>query len=264
MKTKRLTERQDRLLHLLRKEGPIHDFEIRRRLAQIEGGQIHRTLSNRTLISLADRGLVRFSRGGPITAKDDHLAVRRPGWILTEEGRRPSVPDKISLSGKAKTKKKRAHPEHDIQAALIKATKRAIARLEPLAEKSPAHANARLALSLLHAIPNGSSRHPAEAQRLRLEGVKAGIPDLFLPAARMKYHGLYLETKAPKGSLSDTQREVISLLIDQGYRIEEYRHPDAGIRAILRYLYAVESEAFGAVNRDSFSAAWSAIYGGPY
>jgi hypothetical protein len=89
MKTKkktRLTERQDRLLHLLDKEGPIHDFEIRRRLAQIER-RIPGTVSNRTLISLADRGFVVFSHGGPITAKKDHLAVRRPGWILTKEGR---------------------------------------------------------------------------------------------------------------------------------------------------------------------------------
>lgn len=147
------------------------------------------------------------------------------------------MPDRITTSGKAHSKKKRAHPEHDIQAALIKLTKRAIVRLEPLAERDPLHAQARLGLSLLHAIPNGSSRHPAEAQRLRLEGVRAGIPDLFLPAARAGYHGLYLETKAPEGSLSDAQREVIALLIEQGYKVVEFRDGRVGLLQIFHYLY---------------------------
>ena len=33
-------------------------------------------------------------------------------------------------------------------------------------------------------IPNGGSRHPAEAARLKAQGVKAGVPDLCIPVAR--------------------------------------------------------------------------------
>ena len=33
-------------------------------------------------------------------------------------------------------------------------------------------------------IPNGGSRHPAEAAGPRARGAKAGVPDLRIPAAR--------------------------------------------------------------------------------
>ena len=40
-------------------------------------------------------------------------------------------------------------------------------------------------LALMHAIPNGGSRNPIEARNLRLQGVRAGIPDIW-PALRTK------------------------------------------------------------------------------
>lgn len=39
-------------------------------------------------------------------------------------------------------------------------------------------------LDLLFHIPNGGSRGKAEAARFKAEGVKPGVPDLFLPVAR--------------------------------------------------------------------------------
>ena len=50
---------------------------------------------------------------------------------------------------------------------------------------------------LLH-IPNGGKRNKLEAIRLKREGVRAGVPDLFLPVARGKYHGMFVELKAGK------------------------------------------------------------------
>lgn len=50
-------------------------------------------------------------------------------------------------------------------------------------------------LALLYHIPNGGSRRKSEAGRFKAEGVKAGVPDLFLPAARENFHGLYIEMK---------------------------------------------------------------------
>ena len=42
---------------------------------------------------------------------------------------------------------------------------------------------ARRRIPVFH-IPNGGSRHPAEAARMGARGAKAGVPDLCIPAAR--------------------------------------------------------------------------------
>ena len=73
-------------------------------------------------------------------------------------------------------------------------------------------------LRLLFHIPNGGSRGKVEAAHFKAEGVKAGVPDLFLPVARGPYHGLFIEMKRQKGGkVSDAQKAWISALIDQGY-----------------------------------------------
>ena len=60
-------------------------------------------------------------------------------------------------------------------------------------------------LALLHHIPNGGTRDPIEAKHLKQQGVKSGVPDLFLPVPRGKYHGLYIEMKTEHGHTSDSQ-----------------------------------------------------------
>lgn len=74
-------------------------------------------------------------------------------------------------------------------------------------------------LKLLHHIPNGGKRNIATAARLKKEGVKAGVPDLFLPAPKGKWHGLYIEMKAPKGTVSEKQKWWIKALRKQGYAV---------------------------------------------
>ncbi|MBU0991826.1 MAG: VRR-NUC domain-containing protein, partial [Proteobacteria bacterium] len=54
-------------------------------------------------------------------------------------------------------------------------------------------------LKLLYAIPNGGQRHKAIAQKLKMEGVKKGVPDLCLPVAKKPYNGLYIEMKRRTG-----------------------------------------------------------------
>lgn len=74
-------------------------------------------------------------------------------------------------------------------------------------------------LNLLYHVPNGGSRHKAEAGRLRAEGVKAGVPDLCLPVARGQHHGLYIELKRQRGGrTSDHQSEWLDALSVQGYK----------------------------------------------
>lgn len=76
-------------------------------------------------------------------------------------------------------------------------------------------------LELLFHIPNGGSRGKVEAARFKAEGVKAGVPDLFLPVARGPYHGLFIEMKRQKGGrVSEAQKAWIAALIAQGYRAE--------------------------------------------
>ena len=76
-------------------------------------------------------------------------------------------------------------------------------------------------LRLLHHIPNGGGRNPIEARHLKEQGVKPGIPDLFLPCARGGFHGLYIEMKRRKGGrVSIEQKKTIIALREQGYRVE--------------------------------------------
>ena len=73
-------------------------------------------------------------------------------------------------------------------------------------------------LDLLFAIPNGGSRHKLEAFRLKKEGVKAGVPDLFLPVSKKGYNGLFIEMKYGRNKLTEKQKEWIINLNLQGYK----------------------------------------------
>lgn len=51
-------------------------------------------------------------------------------------------------------------------------------------------------LALLFAVPNGGRRDAVTGARLKEEGVKRGVPDVWLPVARGSWHGLVIELKA--------------------------------------------------------------------
>jgi VRR-NUC domain len=72
-------------------------------------------------------------------------------------------------------------------------------------------------LKLMFAIPNGGARHIAVARKLKAEGVKAGVPDIFLPVARHGYHGLFIELKTPTGTIPPKQRLWVNDLMQAGY-----------------------------------------------
>ena len=77
-------------------------------------------------------------------------------------------------------------------------------------------------LDLIFAIPNGAMLGGGRvgairANILKAEGMRPGVSDLFLPCARGKYHGLFLETKTNKGVVSDNQKEFIAGVETQGY-----------------------------------------------
>lgn len=72
-------------------------------------------------------------------------------------------------------------------------------------------------LHLMFAIPNGGLRGKATASRLKAEGVKAGVFDIFLPVARRKYHGVFIEMKRGRNLLTPAQEEFCEAVRDQGY-----------------------------------------------
>ena len=72
---------------------------------------------------------------------------------------------------------------------------------------------------LLFAIPNGGFRHVATAHRLKKEGVKSGVPDLFLACPMGRFHGFFCEMKSSSGSPTKNQIEWMQKLEQQGYYI---------------------------------------------
>lgn len=73
-------------------------------------------------------------------------------------------------------------------------------------------------LRLMFHVPNGGGRSKAEAGRFKMEGVKAGVPDIFLPVPRGNYHGMFIEMKKRKGGKVSAEQKVwISELNAQGY-----------------------------------------------
>ena len=92
-------------------------------------------------------------------------------------------------------------------------------------------------LGMMYHIPNGGSRDPREAHNLKLQGVRPGVPDIFLAVPRGGFHGLYIELKRRKGgSVSEDQRAWIDALNRQGYRAVVCRGWDAARAEIMLYL----------------------------
>lgn len=92
-------------------------------------------------------------------------------------------------------------------------------------------------LDLLFHIPNGGSRGKGEAGRFKAEGVKSGVPDLFLPVARGDKHGLFIELKRTRGGVVSTdQKEWTARLREQGYRAEICRGWKEAAELIEKYL----------------------------
>lgn len=102
--------------------------------------------------------------------------------------------------------------------------------------------NAHPELRLMFHIPNGGSRNPIEGRHLKEQGVKPGVPDIFLPVARHGAHGLFIEMKRSEGGLlSRFQSAMIELLMLNGYRCAVCHGYEEAKRVIEEYLKGEES-----------------------
>lgn len=92
-------------------------------------------------------------------------------------------------------------------------------------------------LRLMFHIPNGGSRNVIEGKNLKRQGVKKGVPDIFLPVPRWGWHGLFIEMKkADGGRPTPEQREYLNELNDRGYCAEICHGFGEASKFILDYL----------------------------
>lgn len=108
-------------------------------------------------------------------------------------------------------------------------------------------------LALLFAIPNGAKlpyfqaqgkngktyRWSPEAEKLKREGLRRGVPDLFLPVARNGFHGLFIELKYGRNKPSDDQVAYLDAVAAQGYLAAVCWGAEDAIETLTEYLGGV-------------------------
>jgi len=105
-----------------------------------------------------------------------------------------------------------------------------------------AHEHIEPRLAMLLSIPNGANKSPAARAKFQREGLRAGVPDLFLAAPELvaweePAHGLFVEMKRVRGGVvSPEQRAWHEALRGQGYRVVVAKGAEEGITAIQDYL----------------------------
>lgn len=97
---------------------------------------------------------------------------------------------------------------------------------------------------VLFAIPNGGSRNPIEAAKMKGTGTLAGVADLFLMRPAIigtegnwqLVHGLFIEMKAGPGKQTDKQKEFEEKAKAAGYAYELCRSIDEFQKIIKNYI----------------------------
>lgn len=73
-------------------------------------------------------------------------------------------------------------------------------------------------LDLMFHIPNEGLRSKTTGAKMAKEGMKSGVPDIFLPVPRSVYHGLFVEMKRTKyGKATANQHRWLQELQLKGY-----------------------------------------------
>ena len=96
--------------------------------------------------------------------------------------------------------------------------------------------------SLLFHLANGGYRSKRTGARMKRLGVRAGLPDCFLPCARDGFHGLWIEMKSHKGKTTGIQEVWHDNLRKEGYKIEVCHSADSAIDTLKNYINPNGSE----------------------
>lgn len=97
-------------------------------------------------------------------------------------------------------------------------------------------------LASLFAVPNGGKRSRIVGALLKAEGVRAGVPDLCLPAPRCSYAALYLELKIPGNKPTASQCQMARLLLANGNAVVWADSFEGAIGWL--HMYCARDEAF--------------------
>jgi hypothetical protein len=89
---------------------------------------------------------------------------------------------------------------------------------------------------LIFAIPNGSATSAKNRLMLFLEGLTAGIPDIFVAESKHGFSGLFIELKTQEGVESHDQKKIRLLLQKRNYLVYVARSPETAIDLITDYV----------------------------
>jgi hypothetical protein len=91
-------------------------------------------------------------------------------------------------------------------------------------------------LRWLFAVPNGGKRTPRQGRWMKAEGLRRGVPDVWLPVPRGKHPGLVIEHKVGDNDMTDEQAEWAVGLEQLGWRVVVSRSFEDSRLAIVNYL----------------------------
>ena len=91
-------------------------------------------------------------------------------------------------------------------------------------------------LALMYHIPNEGKRSLPGGYKMKLKGLKPGVPDICLPVPKTYYGALYIELKMPDGRHTAAQSEYMQALRDAGNYVKTCRSVDDAIKTITDYM----------------------------
>jgi hypothetical protein len=95
---------------------------------------------------------------------------------------------------------------------------------------------------LLYTIsPAGFIMSAGMAMKMMRMGYRKGTPDLTIYAPRGGYHGLFIEFKDPKGTVSEQQRKFLDQAFENGYATAVCYSCDEAIGILTSYLSSASS-----------------------
>lgn len=131
-----------------------------------------------------------------------------PPALREQIRRREAAADARAEKRKRKPRSQWNDEEHEQQVLFI-------TRIRELAEIAPETYG--MAARRTYAIPNGGGRSRTEAGRLKAEGQRKGVSDIFTSFPSHGRHGLYIEMKAKNGKVSDEQADWQAESAELGY-----------------------------------------------